>query len=92
MPKGQKLRNPEPPSQAHCDFCGRTFHPVKWDQRTCVACAVKGAPDQSAMPWSEYFRRLMAYMRERGRRAPLTGAALGSISRGQSKPLARSNP
>jgi len=54
MPKGTKLREPEPPRVAHCDFCGRPFGPVKWNQRTDVACAVRGCPDQSAMPWRDY--------------------------------------
>lgn len=34
--------------QARCDFCGGQFLAVKWNQRTCIGCAARGAPDQSA--------------------------------------------
>lgn len=34
--------------KARCDFCGSAFLAVAWNQRTCVGCAAKGAPDQSA--------------------------------------------
>jgi hypothetical protein len=47
MPKGTKLKRSTPPQQARCDFCGQLFAPPLWNCRTCVRCAVAGAPDQS---------------------------------------------
>ena len=43
------------PAAAPCDFCGRRFSPVpRWNCRTCVACAAKGAPDQSVDEWGKH--------------------------------------
>jgi hypothetical protein len=80
-----------------CDFCGRKFAPMAWNQRTCVSCATEGAPDQSVLPWAVYQKRLADYLREQGRRAKLSGAAasqrqkargLGELGRsGQTAPV-----
>ena len=78
-PKGVKVLEAEPPEKAGCDFCGRTFGPSKWNQRTCVACGSEGAPDQSAMDWDSYVAAARAF---RGVvKKPLTGAALWSASK-----------
>ena len=47
-----------------CDFCGRPFDAVSWGQRTCVACAAKGAPDQGSLDWAQYSRRAKSYWAE----------------------------
>ena len=85
MPKGRKARDFEPPAVAHCDFCGRPFGPVKWNQRTCVACAVRGAPDQSKGKWGDYERDLAAYQlaqgSERGLRRAKAASNLRAVGR-----------
>jgi len=47
-----------------CDFCGRPFDAVSWGQRTCVACAAKGAPDQGSLDWATYVPLLRAYAKK----------------------------
>lgn len=46
MPKGTKLRTPDPPAWAHCDFCPAAFSPQRWNCRTCPACEAAGKPCQ----------------------------------------------
>jgi DnaJ-class molecular chaperone len=46
MPKGKKEKDFPPPPKVICDFCGGTFRPQKWNQRTCIRCKAKGAPSQ----------------------------------------------
>lgn len=58
-----------------CDFCGRGFTTQVWNQRTCVACAVAGAPDQSQLSGVAYQRALRRYLRSIGRLSALSGAA-----------------
>jgi hypothetical protein len=53
------------PERARCDFCGLVFKPFHCVQRTCVACAAKGAPDQSKLGDREYRVALTAYWRSR---------------------------
>lgn len=80
-PKGIKTSDAAPPPIAGCDFCGRSFIPSKWNQRTCVACAAEGAPDQSAMDWDSY---VAAARKFRGVvKKPLAGAALWSTRRAE---------
>ncbi len=63
------------PARVGCDFCGLRFPPPRTHCRTCHRCAVAGAPDQSVLPWSQYWRALKAFLRAKGRLAPLSGAA-----------------
>ena len=60
-----------------CDFCGRPFDANAWNQRTCVACEVKGAPDQSRLTWESYEKALRDYHREHSpeNHKPLYGSA-----------------
>jgi hypothetical protein len=58
------------PGAVHCDFCGRVFKPVAVRQRTCVACAADGAPDQSKGTWKAYLEAARAYIDGRGVRRP----------------------
>lgn len=68
MPRwGDEANRPE---QARCDFCGRVFGPVQWNQRTCVRCAVAGFPDQSRMSGVAYQRALMKALMDDGKRNP----------------------
>jgi len=48
---------------AHCDFCGRPFAANAWNQRTCVACEVAGAPDQSKGTWEAYLDALKKWLK-----------------------------
>jgi hypothetical protein len=51
-----------------CDWCGRPFDAHRAGCRTCVACEVRGAPDQSAMPWQDYAAKLVQYRIQLGQR------------------------
>src|SRR5437867_3200288 len=62
-------------AQGRCDFCGLTLPLPRWNCRTCDQCTAGGAPDQSAMPWSEYRHAVRRRLRAVGRLAPLAGAA-----------------
>ena len=48
---------------ARCDFCGRAFAANAWNQRTCVACECRGAPDQSKGTWEAYLLALKAWLK-----------------------------
>jgi len=48
---------------ARFDFCGALLSCPRWNCRTCPRCAVRGAPDQSAMPWSDYRNGARRYLR-----------------------------
>ena len=80
---------PAPP-ETWCDFCGRRFHPLAWNERTCYRCGRDGCPNQSKVAWGTYQRLLADFLREIGRRAKLTGVA--AISRGQTAPPVASDP
>jgi hypothetical protein len=85
------VKHPKPlypaPELVHCDFCsGPSFKPQAWNQRTCHRCAADGAPDQSKLGWEEYQEKLADYLRGKGLRAPLSGAAVAArASKGVSK-------
>jgi len=51
-----------------CDFCTRPFSAQKWNCRTCISCAVSGAPDQSKDDWVTYMAKLRAYRLEMARK------------------------
>ena len=51
--------------RARCDFCGRAFLAVIWNERTCVACAAHGAPNQGRSTWESYMESLIGWMSER---------------------------
>lgn len=65
-----------------CDFCSRPFNANAWNQRTCVACEVAGAPDQSVLEWKSYEKALKDYLRAKAgtKRKPLHGAAARSLA------------
>jgi hypothetical protein len=63
------------PLGTSCDFCGVSFTALRWNGRTCPACAVLGAPDQGTMTWIAYQRALSVHLRGRGRRRAPVGAA-----------------
>jgi len=70
------------PDAVRCDFCGRPFTPQEWNCRTCVKCAVAGAPDQSKGTWSQYDRKNQARMRASGVKAPLGPSAFPRVANG----------
>lgn len=72
MPKGVKMLDYPPPASAICDFCGRNFQPLVWNERTCIRC--HQAPNQGRMEWSAYQLVLADYLREIGRRRKLSAA------------------
>jgi hypothetical protein len=61
--------------ETRCDFCGRRFTALAWNERTCFRCEADGAPNQSKLEWTEYQARLHPYLRRIGALPPLTGAA-----------------
>ena len=69
MPKGVKINQHAAPATARCDFCGAPFPPQVWNCRTCVRCAVRGAPDQSKPDYEAKLRLWqMGHSTERERR------------------------
>ncbi len=86
MPKGFKVNAYPPPPVVHCDFCGRRFAPPLWNSRTCLACAVKGAPDQSKLDWPVYSRQLAGYQLSQGTERGVTRARVAAnFKRGGAK-------
>ena len=75
MPKGEKVLSAVAPESAGCDFCGRRFKPLAWNERTCFSCGSDGAPNQSKLEWGEYQRVLRVWLRGLGRLPALKGAA-----------------
>jgi hypothetical protein len=62
-------------THTRCDFCGRLFDALAWNERTCFRCEGSGAPNQSKLGWEDYQRLLADHLRELGIRAPLTKTA-----------------
>lgn len=91
MPRGIKAADFPAPAETWCDFCGRRFKPLAWNERTCYRCGVAGCPNQSKLPWGEYQRALYKFLRSIGKRAKLTGHA-ASLSAGQTPRVAASTP
>ena len=76
MPKGVKVNQHAAPATARCDFCGAPFPPQVWNCRTCVRCAVRGAPDQSKPDYDAKLRLWqMGHSTERERREARVGKA-----------------
>lgn len=81
MPRGVKVKTRKPPAIALCDFCGRKFGPLAWNERTCYSCGRDGAPNQSKLTWATYRRTVSKFLRAIGRKAPLAGVAASPQSK-----------
>jgi hypothetical protein len=68
---------------AHCDFCGRPFSANPYNQRTCVACECKGAPDQSKPRYDkliQIYHRANATIDSGGQGRPVRGKTGATLS------------
>lgn len=92
MPRGKRVKDYPAPHATWCDFCGRAFYPLAWNERTCYRCEHSDppCPNQSKMEWGEYQRALLKFLRAIGRRSQrsVTAHALESFSRGRIEPQA----